>query len=315
MTTNNEQNGTKQSVIFPRACALALTALFAVGCGAEGDEDLASAALEKDVPCGEEGEEDADSGALPPETDGGNHTPNPSGSYFASVTANGTGCPAGTWETVISPDGKAFTTKFNAYEAKVDASSTIAVKNCQVTVKLHSPRGQSYRVKKFAFDGHAFLEEGVKARYIAQYYFQGNPVASEQIRVDLAGPVDERYVFEDTLHTTASAVWSPCSVDRNLNINTTLRLQSGDTKKTGRVKVDNVLGLELEWRACDAGPTEPKPSEPKPTEPKPSEPKPTEPKAPPIASKPDAATPATATPDAGAPKPRSPRGWWGGRGR
>ena len=49
--------------------------------------------------------------------------PNPSGAYFASVTANGTGCPAGTWDAAISPDGKAFTVTFASYEAIVNPAS------------------------------------------------------------------------------------------------------------------------------------------------------------------------------------------------
>src|SRR5262245_48216078 len=54
--------------------------------------------------------------------------PNPSGAYFANVTANGSGCPAGTWTADISPDGKAFTVAFSAYEAIVNPGQPMQVK-------------------------------------------------------------------------------------------------------------------------------------------------------------------------------------------
>ena len=47
----------------------------------------------------------------------GVEVPNPSGAYVARVSANGTGCPAGTWDGAISPDGKTFTVTFSSYEA------------------------------------------------------------------------------------------------------------------------------------------------------------------------------------------------------
>ena len=81
--------------------------------------------------------------------------PNPEGVYFAEVNANGTGCPAGTWETSLSPDGETFTTTFSAYEAIVDESKSIAVKDCLLAIKLHSPQGLSYSVSQFHYSGYS----------------------------------------------------------------------------------------------------------------------------------------------------------------
>ena len=38
----------------------------------------------------------------------GVNVPNPSGAYFARISANGSGCPAGSWQAAISDDGKVF---------------------------------------------------------------------------------------------------------------------------------------------------------------------------------------------------------------
>lgn len=116
------------------------------------------------------------------------NVPNPSGSYFASVTANGTGCPAGTWDAAISSDGQTFTLRFSQYETSLNPGQVIAAKDCQLAIKLHSPQGLSYSVSSFYYSGYGFLDApGMTGRQTAKYYFQGNPVASSENRSDLVG--------------------------------------------------------------------------------------------------------------------------------
>jgi hypothetical protein len=182
--------------------------------------------------------------------------PNPDGVYFASVNANGTGCPAGTWETSLSPDGETFTTTFSAYEAAVDETKTISVKDCLLAIKLHSPQGMSYSVSQFHYSGYAFLDQGVSGRQIAKYYFQGNPVDSDEKRTEMKGEFDDTYLFSDSIELT-DAVWSPCGTTRDLNIVTRLRLQNSSPRRTGYMNLNAVDGstkleFKLSWRKCDA---------------------------------------------------------------
>ena len=181
--------------------------------------------------------------------------PNPEGVYFASVNANGTGCPAGTWETSLSPDGETFTTTFSAYEAMVDEKTMISVKDCLLAIKLHSPQGLSYSVSQFHYSGYAFLDQGVSGRQIAKYYFQGAPVQSEEARTELVGPYDDTYTFQDTVRTT-DLVWSPCGVERDLNVRATLRLMNSG-RKDGYINLGSVdantdtkIRFKLNWRRC-----------------------------------------------------------------
>src|SRR6185436_3537723 len=148
----------------------------------------------------------------------GINVPNPNGAYFASVTANGSGCPAGTWDAAISSDGQTFTLRFSQYETTIDPGQAIAIKDCQLQIKLHSPQGLSYSVSSFYYSGYAFLDqEGMTAAQTAKYYFQGNPVAASENRSDLVGPLDKEYVFNDSIGT-GDMVWSQCGVDRDLNV-------------------------------------------------------------------------------------------------
>src|SRR5689334_16950522 len=71
----------------------------------------------------------------------GVNVPNPSGAYFANITANGTGCPAGTWQAAISPDGAAFTVTFSGYEATMKPGDAFVVKDCTLAINLKTPEG------------------------------------------------------------------------------------------------------------------------------------------------------------------------------
>jgi hypothetical protein len=181
---------------------------------------------------------------------------NPAGVYFAEVIANGTGCPAGTWTTSLAPDGQTFTTTFSAYEAEVHPSSAISIKDCMLSIKLHSPQGLSYSVSSFYYSGYAYLERGVSGRQFASYYFQGNPAESAQLRTDLVGPYDDTFLFSDEVQIV-DMVWSPCGLVRDLNVMTRLRVRNGSPRASGYMNVAAVdasikLVFKLAWRTCDA---------------------------------------------------------------
>lgn len=182
--------------------------------------------------------------------------PDPNTPYFAEVTANGTGCPAGTWATTISEDGLTFTTTFSAYEAMLEPTQSIAIKDCQLGIKLHSPQGLSFAVDSFYYQGYAWLDSaGMTARQTANYYFMGNPLNHAELRTDLRGVYDDDYLFQDDVGIVDLA-WSPCGVERNLNVTTRLRIQNNPRRTgTGYLNLTSVdaasrLVFRLAWRRC-----------------------------------------------------------------
>jgi len=219
-----------------------VTALSAIGCAA--DQDSVN---------GEE--QDTLALAAPPSQA---TQPDLNKPFFHEVVANGTGCPRGSWQTDISPDGATFTTTFSKYEVSVEDGTRMSFKDCNLTIKLHSPNGLSYAVSNFYYQGYAFLESGVRGFQTANYYFQGNPVpsADKEKRTDLTGPVDRSYLFQDTVRT-ADVVWSPCGLDRNLQVVTRLGLQKNQNKGSGYINLSSLDGeisgkvvLKLSWRGC-----------------------------------------------------------------
>jgi hypothetical protein len=181
--------------------------------------------------------------------------PNPSGAYFAKVSANGTGCPAGTWDASISGDGKAFTVTFSAYEAIVEPGAALSIKDCTIGLDL-----RTFSVSKFHYQGYALLDKrGMTARQTAKYYFQGNPVPARELRSDMNGPYDRSYVFSDTIGVS-DLVWSACGESRRLNAQTRLVLRNNSAKTgSGYLNTSSVDGTVstplrfvfwLNWRRC-----------------------------------------------------------------
>jgi hypothetical protein len=214
----------------------------ASGCAADTTADSA------DEPMGEASSELGSTVAVP----------NPSGAYFASVTANGTGCPAGSWEAGISDDGKAMTVTFSQYEAIVNPGQAFSIKDCTLSIDLKTPSGFSFSVSSFYYQGYGILDQpGMTAKQTAKYYFRGNPVPARELRSDMVGPFDNSYVFQDNIGLV-DLVWSPCGASRTLNAQTRLMIQN-NAQKSGSgylnttsidTEIKTVFRFGLSWRTC-----------------------------------------------------------------
>jgi hypothetical protein len=222
----------------------ALTCVGATGCAADSEDPTAP-----DEEMGESTSQELGQSVS---------VPNPSGAYFASVNANGSGCPAGSWDAAISQDGKAFTVTFSSYEAFVDPGQAMAIKDCTLGIDLKTPNGFSFSVSSFHYQGYAILDKsGMTARQTAKYYFMGNPVPARELRSDMRGPYDDSYLFTDRIGI-ADLVWSPCGAQRRLNVQSRLVLRN-NSRKTGSGyintssvdgEVKTVFRIGLSWRRC-----------------------------------------------------------------
>lgn len=174
------------------------------------------------------------------------------------VEANGTGCPRGTWSADVAEDGSGFSIVFDNYEASVAESTALDAADCNLSTTLHVPSGVSYAVQSFSYEGYATLDDGVQARYSAKYYFQGDPQAGREVQSDRTGPYDDAFTYSDELET-ADVVWSPCGVDRTLNVQTRM-VVTNNSEKSGRgsVRLDSAqesrsggaVILRLNYRPC-----------------------------------------------------------------
>lgn len=177
----------------------------------------------------------------------------PEGAYFINVTANGTGCPDGTWDVAISEDGETFTLRFNAYEATIAAGQAVDLKDCRIDIQLRSGEGTQFAVAQFAYQGFVFLEkDGMSAEQSANYFFRRvrpRLVNTNQLR----GPKEESYIFTDDIR--AGGEWSACGRDDTLHVDTRLQVRN-DRGLTGEGYINSavldgaVFTWKMKWRRC-----------------------------------------------------------------
>ena len=190
--------------------------------------------------------------------------PNKNGVYFVSVSAQGSGCPAGSWKVRVSPDGEVFTLTFSKYELSLQPEQTASLKTlaCNLALELNSPAGTSYAVTKLAYQGYVKMDSGMTAEQSAYYTFTGAGavnVDGPEIRSSknvIKGPYDDSFLFEDNVSTTALN-WSDCATERALLVETRLRLQNGTPKGGGYLNLSSIDGetggkiiLALQTRSC-----------------------------------------------------------------
>lgn len=174
------------------------------------------------------------------------------------VTINGSGCPAGTTAVAASPSNTSFTVTYSDYLAQVGvgAKPTDFRKNCQLNLLIHIPQGFTYAIAQADYRGFAYLVKGATGLQRASYYFMGqSPTAMESH--SFAGPYNDNFQTTDATDV-ASLVYAPCGEERNLNINTELRVSAGESdpaKTTSFMAMDstdaNISTIyHLAWKKC-----------------------------------------------------------------
>lgn len=170
-------------------------------------------------------------------------------------TVNGSGCPAGTAE-VTAAGNTAFTVSYRDYLAwvGVGAKATDARKNCQLNLRIRVPEGFTYAIAQVEHQGFAHLADGATGLQAAHYYFTGtSPTA--HVSHEFRGP------FTDSWRTVDRAevlVYAPCGEQRNLNINTELRVDAGSSdvdRTVSLMAMDSTRAgvrtiYHLSWKEC-----------------------------------------------------------------
>jgi hypothetical protein len=175
------------------------------------------------------------------------------------IQYNGTGCPLGTVAKNVSDDKTAFTLTFSEFVAEAGPGIPLSYgrKNCVATLVLDVPAGWQYSIGSFFYRGFMALDKGIKADHTATYFLEGQGKTGS-FRSSNYGPYESDYVYNDQVGI-ASAVWSPCGVERALNINTSIRVSNTNSRAypnaQGLITNDSIDGQitqvwGLTWRRC-----------------------------------------------------------------
>ncbi|TDD86805.1 DUF4360 domain-containing protein [Actinomadura rubrisoli] len=171
------------------------------------------------------------------------------------VSVDGSGCPAGTSSVAISNDKTSFTVSYSDFlvYASGNAPPAASRKNCHMTVRVNAPDRWTYSVSGVDHQGFAGLESGASAVEWTDIYFLGGP-QNEPIGGVLKGQYLNEWIFFDRV-SPRRMTWKPCGDDRDLNINTELRLDAGssDDDKMSFVSMGSTHGSAsslFTWRYC-----------------------------------------------------------------
>jgi hypothetical protein len=174
------------------------------------------------------------------------------------VTVNGSGCPAGTSATAVAADNTAFTVTYSDFLAQVGvgAEPTDFRKYCQLNQRVNYPQGFTFGIAQADYRGFAHLEAGARGLERANYYFQGTS-PTEVRSHSFSGPMSDDWQTTDRTDV-ASIVFAPCGEQRNLNVNTELRVYAGTSdprKTTSFMSMDSTDGsvrttFHFSWKKC-----------------------------------------------------------------
>ena len=176
----------------------------------------------------------------------------PSSLSIRGITYAGSGCPAGTIEGDVASDLSGVKLYFDEFVAETGPGVPFSEgrKNCQIVLDLNLPQGWSYAIANVSYRGYVDLDRGVTATQTSTYYFQGS-ANQASLHTTLNGPVNDDYVIRDTLAVT-NQIWSPCSAQRALNINASVRTTGRSygliTLDSVKARVEHAYGLT--FRRC-----------------------------------------------------------------
>lgn len=160
----------------------------------------------------------------------------------------GSGCPAGSVDTALSPDGKTLTLLFDSYNV---VTTNRQRKKCDLAVPIHLPAGVSVSLVDADYRGYVDLPEGAEATLRRDYFFAGQkgPHLVKQWR----GKVDDDYLVRDELGLFSN-IWSPCGSSPNLRTKTSLKVNTTGQRKA-EIGVDSVdfsgrIDFHLRYRSC-----------------------------------------------------------------
>ncbi|MFC4050178.1 DUF4360 domain-containing protein [Actinomadura syzygii] len=181
--------------------------------------------------------------------------PIPDGVSVDVVGVNGSGCLAGTSSVVMSKDKTSFTVTYSDFVvyAGGDAPPSASRKNCHITVRVNGADDYSYSVLGVNHRGFARLEMEATGEERTHLYFQGGSYP-EPIGRTFQGQYIFEWQSEDWVSPRAM-VWKPCGEDRDLNINTELRVKAegSGAAKTSLMSMDATNSSArylFVWRHC-----------------------------------------------------------------
>ncbi|WP_298612774.1 DUF4360 domain-containing protein [uncultured Thiothrix sp.] len=159
--------------------------------------------------------------------------------YFQAPAIAGSGCPAGTTDFAITPDGQTLTILFDAFSA--DPGNV----TCNVAVPVHVPNG--FQVSLMTADFRGFVEGSAELR--RSYFFAG--ATGPALVTPLSSSSGKEYTQRDNLMTMSES-FAKCGQDVNLRINSRIRTKNSKSSiSVDSLDLNNGMVFQLQYKKCN----------------------------------------------------------------
>lgn len=165
--------------------------------------------------------------------------PDPNSVYFQAPAIAGSGCPAGSTDFAITPDGQTLTILFDAFTASPGNLT------CNIAIPVHVPNG--FQVSLMTADYRGFIQGQAELR--RSYFFAGDTGPS--LATPLSSSSGKEYTQRDNLLTMSDTI-ARCGQDVNLRINSRIRtVNNSSSISVDSLDLNNGMILHLQYNRCN----------------------------------------------------------------
>lgn len=172
--------------------------------------------------------------------------------YLGDPVVAGMGCPEGSYQVVLTPDGKMTSVLFNSLTAMTDELENYAFSNCNIAVPIEVPAGITIGLTGADYRGLAYIPtDGLGVLY-REYYFSGAQGPQVVSSIDVFDQYHEFFYGNDF----DVVLWTECGDDVIAHFDVTVfafRPSDGDTEAFMSVFSEGwnpSLELQLMWQYC-----------------------------------------------------------------
>lgn len=165
----------------------------------------------------------------------------------------GNGCPNGTYQVVLSPDGNELSILFSRFTAQTDNSQTYDFANCNIAVPVEVPPGITIGLLGVDYRGLAYIPTGGMGVIFREHFFAGEQ--GDRLTSSI-GVYDQFYNFYYP-DEAEFEIWSQCGDDFIARSNTTVFVsRPEDSDVDAMMSVfsedwDVSILFHLRWKECD----------------------------------------------------------------
>ncbi|MDP9793223.1 hypothetical protein J2S43_001735 [Catenuloplanes nepalensis] len=169
------------------------------------------------------------------------------------IAASGSGCAPGTAWVATKSDKSGFRIRYYDFVAEAGGNAALVDrrKNCQIGVLITVPAGWTFAVAEADYRGRARLASGATGLQRTNYYWQGSSDNSSTAET-FYGPFSGYWSTRDA---APALIYTPCTAQRVLNINTELRVDAGTSGYTSSMSMNSSEGdvdtlFNFSWTQC-----------------------------------------------------------------